>query len=190
MTEGAEKPRPLRVFVAVPLDEEARHALAAIVAARFPRGMPGRPVSPENWHLTLRFLGWVDEVVLDRVLAALDAADLGPPFPIRWGALGAFPSPRRASVLWVGVDRGEERMAILAAVVSEALEGAGFEPEDRPFHPHLTVSRFRPRQDVTPAVAGSTPAGVAMEVDRMTVFQSHLGRGGARYEPLEEFPLG
>jgi 2'-5' RNA ligase len=179
-----------RLFLAAPLTAEARQALSAIVRDRVPAGLPGRPVPPRNWHVTLRFLGDVDAVGADRIAAAVDAADLGLPFSVTWGRMGAFPRPRRATVLWIGLADGAEPFAALAASVEEASRAAGFGPEDRPFRAHLTLARVRPDRDVRDLVEGFTPAGVAMPIDRVTLYRSLLGRGGARYEAVEEFPLG
>jgi len=179
----------MRLFLAVPLTDEARHAVVHHLKAHLAHPLPGRPVRPELWHLTLRFLGEVDEVGADRVMREVDAAERGRGFSLRWGALGAFPRPRRANVLWLGVERGEAEAARLAAVVEDAVEAAGFPPEDRPFRSHLTLSRIRPDQDVT-AVLEAVPAlGLDMAVERVVLYRSHLGRGGPRYEEMEAFPL-
>ncbi len=179
----------MRVFVAVPLDPGTRDLMALRIRSILAE-MPGRPVPPANWHLTLRFLGEVDEVAVDRLLAALDQAVLGSPFRVRWGALGAFPKPGRAGVLWVGVDGDGGALEALAGRVDEALGDAGFPPEDRPFRPHLTISRMRPEEDLRGVLGEAGALDVAMAVDRVTVFQSRLGRGGAQYRVVAEFPLG
>jgi RNA 2',3'-cyclic 3'-phosphodiesterase len=103
--------------------------------------------------------------------------------------LGAFPNPRRATVIWLGVTRGEDRLTELADLCEEAAQSAGFPPEDRPFHPHLTLSRVRPAEKVVDLLASEPPPPIRTTVDRVTLFRSHLGRGGAVYEPIEEFPL-
>jgi 2'-5' RNA ligase len=178
----------MRAFVAVPLDEETRHGLAHLVRERIST-MPGRPVPPENWHLTLRFLGEVDEVTVDRVRAALDQADLGESFEIRWGALGAFPRASRAGVLWIGVEGGTGPLHGLSEDVEQALGTAGMPPQDRPFRPHLTIGRMRPEQDVRPLLAEGGPLGVVTRVGAIALFESRLGRGGAKYAVVEEYPL-
>ena len=177
----------MRGFVAVDLDAEARHALVASMAEI---SIPGKVVPPENWHLTLRFLGTVDEVTVDRVVAGLDQADLGPPFSIMFGALGAFPGPKRATVLWRAVADPDERLAELASGSEEACRAAGLEPEDRPFRAHLTLSRLRPDQDVRALVEAEAPESVTMHVSEVCLFRSHLGGPHARYEVVERFPLG
>jgi 2'-5' RNA ligase len=178
----------MRVFVAVPLDEETRHRLARVVADRVPE-IPGGAVDPQKWHLTLRFLGEVDEVTVDRIRHSLDTADLGGSFTMAWGGLGAFPRPARASVLWVGIPRGADDLRALWMATEAALDEAGFPPEDRPFRPHLTIARIRPPEDVSEVMAGEPLATVPMAVDRVTLFQSRLERGGARYSVVDEFCL-
>jgi len=179
----------MRLFLAVPLTEEARHAIVHHLRCSLARPLPGRPVRPELWHLTLRFLGEVEEVGCDRIVREMDSTGLGPAFSLRWGALGAFPRPRRANVLWLGAEQGEAEAESLAAAVEEAVEAAGFPPEDRPFRCHLTLSRIRPDQDVTAVLDAVPSLGVAMAVDRVVLYRSHLGPGGPRYEEVEAFPL-
>lgn len=177
-----------RAFVAVEIPDEARDLLAARLdqTVGIP-SIPGKVVPPENWHITLRFLGWVDEPTLDRVTAELDQMDTPPRFRVRLGGLGAFSRPARASVLWVAIDRGAEEVVDLAGRVEQAMEGIGFEKEGRPYHPHLTLSRIRPERDVRELVAGMPAAGVSFDVPSIALVESHTGPGGARYEVLERF---
>lgn len=179
-----------RLFVAVPLSDDVRAALAAhVLDFAGDRPLPGKPVPPPNWHLTMRFLGPADDVAHDRLSAALAGAALGGPFTVTFGGLGAFPRPARATVLWQAIDGGADRLAELASFSEEAAQQAGFAPEDRPFHAHLTLSRIRPPQDVRPLIDAVTPFAGSLWVDRLVVYRSHLGPGGARYEALETFPL-
>ena len=175
-----------RIFVAVPLPDEQRTALADSLR---PFDIPGRVVTPQNWHITLRFLGWTDDVAFDRMLAALDETDLGAPFEVTLGEMGAFPRPRNATVIWLAVSRGSNRLEELAAAAEEAAQRAGFAPEDRPFRAHLTLSRVRPSENVSPVVEAYPGADLGWRCESVVVYRSHLGRGGARYEPLETFPL-
>jgi RNA 2',3'-cyclic 3'-phosphodiesterase len=175
-----------RVFVAVPLPDEVRMALAD----RLERlDMPGRVVPPENWHITLRFLGWADDVAFDRMLAALDESDLGSPFNVMLGEMGAFPRPQSATVIWLAVSEGLTRLEVLAATAEEAAQSAGFDPEERPFRAHLTLSRVRPAEDVSDLLDSFPGADLRWRCGSVVVYRSHLGRDGARYEALETFPL-
>ncbi len=187
---GASGRAKRRLFVAVTPSAHARDLLAAQldeVTGRAP--LPGRVVPPENWHVTLRFLGWSDEVARERITAGLDQARLGEGFWVTLRGLGAFPRPRRATVLWVGVTHGAERLGELAATVEEAAQRAGYDPEDRPFVPHVTLSRIRPHQDVSALVEGARVGPIRFHVGEVVLYESKLGRGGARYEALERFDL-
>jgi 2'-5' RNA ligase len=173
-----------RLFLAVPLTIEA----AASLVATLPR-LPGRPVSVGNLHLTIRFLGDTDEVTQDRLTSALDQSDLAGSFDIVLGEMGAFPRPAKASVLWVGITRGKSRLMSLSGMVEEACENAGLEPEDRPYVPHLTISRIRPEVDVRKLLLTYRPEPIKWRANELVLFRSHLGRGGATYEALERFAL-
>ena len=176
-----------RVFAAVPLPDEIRLALADELDSL---SIPGRVVPPGNWHVTLRFLGKVDDPTLERFVAALDSAELGDPFRVGLGSLGAFPGSRNATVLWVSLTGDLESLEALAATVEDCVVDAGLEAEERPFRPHLTLSRIRPPQDVTGLVGDTTLDRMRWECRELIVYQSHLGGGPARYEHLERFALG
>ncbi len=176
-----------RVFLAVDLDDEVRHGLAAHLGSWSP--LPGSSPPPANWHLTLRFLGKVDEPTYETLLAKLDEAELGPSFSLSFGGLGAFPRAARATVLWLGTDAGSDALGGLAAAIEGAVVEAGFMPEERPFHPHLTLSRIRPPQDVQSLIESVPSFPLRQAVDHITVFESILGRGPAAYVPLEVFEL-
>jgi 2'-5' RNA ligase len=175
-----------RVFAAVPLPAEVRLALDDKLR---PHSLPGKVAPPENWHLTLRFLGNVDEVTYERFVAELDSADLGPRFRMALSGLGAFPNPKRATVLWAGVSQGEDELSELALTAEEAAQTAGLPPEERPFRPHLSLSRLRPPVDVSTLIAAFGDTGIGWRCETMVVYRSHLGSGGSRYEPLEIFDL-
>ena len=175
-----------RIFVAVGFPPEVRMAIVDHLAER---PLPGNPVPAENLHFTLRFLGDVGSVELDRLLGALDEAPLPDPFPVVLGGLGAFPKAREATVLWLGVTSGGEALEHLHLTVEDACEEAGLGREERPFRPHVTVSRLRPPEDVRPLIADLPPLALRTPVAEIVVLRSHLHRGGPRYEPLERFPL-
>ena len=176
---------PIRVFAGVPLPVETRLALSDQVA-RY--DIPGKIAPPENWHVTLRFLGQIDQVAFERFLSELDDLTSEPSFTIDLGGFGAFPNTRKATVVWLGVRKGEGQLARLNEITEEAALAAGLPAEERPFHPHLTLSRVRPPADVRHLANEALDLG--WTCDRVVVFRSHLGGGPARYEPLETFALG
>lgn len=175
----------LRVFAAVSPPHEVRQAIATQLQDV---PVPGRLVAPANWHLTLRFLDEIDEVTCDRYLAELDSRDLGGRFKINLAGLGAFPNQRKATVTWLGVKRGEQRLFQLAGEADEAAASVGLSPEERPFSPHLTLSRIRPPVNVTRLIE-DTELEVTWRVESVVVFRSLMGRGGVKYEPIETFGL-
>ena len=173
-----------RVFAAVPVPGDARVDLSDRVSRM---EIPGRVVPAENWHITLRFLGKVEPATCDRFLHGMSPLPDHGPFRLGLGEVGAFPNPRRAAVIWVGIKTGGEELARLASVAEEAAEAAGLLAEERPFRPHLTLSRVRPPVDVGGLVGAEV--GVGWRCDRVVVYRSVHGPGGARYEPLETFEL-
>jgi 2'-5' RNA ligase len=179
-----------RLFLAVDLPGDARERLAAHLRdALGGRALPGRAVAPASWHLTLRFLGDTPPAQRADVGRAMAESDPGDSFTLGFGGLGAFPRPARATVLWLGVEEGAERLGTLAAVAEEAARRAGFAAEERPFSAHLTLARIRPAQDVRPLLERVPSFRERIRVDAVVLFRSHLGPGGARYEAVERFPL-
>lgn len=175
-----------RLFIGVPLSEEARLS----IAKSLPKNLPGKLVPAENWHFTLRFLGTTTFEARDQIIRQIDSATCGTPFTIRFSSLGAFPQPRRARILWLGIDEGSERMIQLAAIAEAAARNAGFAAETKAFKPHLTLSRIDPPVSVASLVDSKQRFGASMTVDCVIVYRSRLGEGPARYEEVVRIPLG
>ena len=182
----------MRIFLAVDLNESIRSGIAAIQGSLARDGVRGiRWVSPGGIHLTLRFCGEVSPETADRLTGALAAGVPSPPFSDGMGGLGTFPPRGAPRVLFVAAKEAAP-LAKLAAWVEGRVVSAGLPREPRPFHPHLTLGRFRP---------GARPLGRdlleiscardlgPLLVDRIVMFQSHLEPAGARYEALQSFPL-
>lgn len=175
-----------RLFWAVPLREEVRGALSSHLRAELGReGIPGRSPRPESWHLTLRFLGDVTASQYDLLLGAWRRREAGKCFQVTFGALGAFPRPARASVLWIGLSDQAGGLVRLARLAEESAVEAGFAHEKRAFHPHMTLSRLRPPADLRETIQKVKPPSIAMMVEQLVLYRSHLGSQGARYEALE-----
>jgi len=182
--------RPLRLFVAVDVPPDVRGGLAEAVATLRDRVGAGRWVPPENWHVTLKFLGATWPRLLDRVKEACgEVASSGRPVESRLTGLGAFPSERRARVLWAGLDDAAGGLAAIAAGLDRAL-AADFKVEKRAFTAHLTVARLAPPVPVGESLAGLDVATGPFPIDRVVLYRSHLQRPAPRYEPLEEYLLG
>lgn len=179
-----------RMFLAVALDDQTRHGLAAgLEEALDGRRLPGKPVPVENWHVTLRFLGSTTTVLAEQILAHLDDHLAVAPFRVRLAGLGGFPRESRASVLRVGLDGDLESLGVIAEECEIAAERAGFEPEGRPFHAHLTLSRIRPPVDIRDLVDEVKPFHLPITVSEVRLYRSTLGRGPARYEVVDSVSL-
>lgn len=176
----------LRLFVALDLPEPAR---AALVAFRDAVADPAvwRPVSEEALHLTLAFLGHRPEADVEAVAAVLGQAPTTAPRLTLGRALGL--PMRRPRVLTAAIVDHDGTLADLQAWVSRELAARDlYEPEAREFRPHATVARLRPDA----RVAGEKlpgPAPVTFYGEALTLYESRLRRGGARYEALARLPL-
>jgi RNA 2',3'-cyclic 3'-phosphodiesterase len=181
-----------RCFVAVPLGEALRLELSR-AAAEWRTQPPAdalRWAEPDAWHLTLAFLGPTDPDDVPRIAAALgDVAATHEPFEAATGRLGAFHRPGSVRVLWYGVADGDGRLAALAGDLANALDLSDGEP----FRAHVTLARARRRpvdlRGWIETASESAPTGT-LEVDRMILMRSHIGRGPARYEALATVALG
>jgi 2'-5' RNA ligase len=176
----------MRLFVAVPLPEAVRDRLAGLGA-----GLPGaRWVEADNMHVSLRFIGEVDEGAAEDLDAALSAIH-GAAFDLSLAGVGCFESGRRVRVVWAGVNPSPA-LTHLHGKVESAVVRSGFGPERRKFKPHVTLARLKN----TPVgkVGGFLEAGHGfaagpVPVTRFTLYRSHLTRDGAHYEALAEYPL-
>lgn len=162
---------------------------AARIAITLERAVPeARWVPRDSYHITLKFLGGVKDERVPRIAAALGGAvsELVD-FSVRLTGPRAFPSERRARVLWLGVHDPAGGFAILASVVEDALAPLGFPPESRGFSAHLTIARLKTPRAIPPLVAPDP--SVAFVVDRASLFVSHLRRPAPVYEELATFPF-
>ncbi len=181
----------MRLFVALDLPSSMRTRLSFLAG-----GLPGvRWVPPENYHITLRFIGelprWRAEEV-DQALANIRA----PGFSLQLAGVGAFAKGGRVSSLWIGVERNAA-LEHLQAKVERALQGAGVEGERRRYVPHVTMARLEgARGDGVPEakVAAWVQShnlfrGTPMTVEHFTLFSSQLGKEQAVYCPEVEYEL-
>lgn len=177
----------MRAFVAVFPPPETQEALADAA-----RGLPVvgkvRLTPPANIHLTLKFLGDVSQEDLARLAEALKPVrERHEPFEAGISGFGAFPSPRRARILWAGIGQGAEELRALARDVEEYLEPLGFEHEDRTYVPHLTLGRARGRPVALETVESSPVPGFL--VRQVELVESVLGGAGAAYTTLAAHPF-
>jgi 2'-5' RNA ligase len=182
----------MRIFLAVDLDQSLRSKIGAVQRALGREGISGiRWTDPGGIHLTLRFCGEMSRETADRLGQSIAPGAPHSPFSIRIGGLGTFPPRGSPRVLFLSV-REAGPLVPLAKWVEERVVAAGLPRETRPFHPHLTLGRFRPGAPVLsrgiPGASADEDLGT-LSVDRIIMFESHLGAGKPRYEALKILPL-
>lgn len=185
----------MRLFIAVPIDDQVRAAAARIIGDLKESGADVKWVEPENLHLTLSFLGEAREEKIPILKSALDEAAAGnSSFDIAFDRLGAFGAPSRPSVLWLGIGSGAKVLSELAARLKAALTTAGLAPAaDHEFSPHLTLGRVRGSRGINTLVerfaAARLPAGLSSRAEKLVLLQSRLSAHGPTYKELVESPL-
>ncbi len=188
----------LRSFIAVEIPAELQRAIARRIAA-LQEALPKpliRWVPPQNVHLTLKFLGDVSPANLERLAEALRAeAAAHEQFTMSIGGIGAFPSARRARVIWIGLDAPADLTALQRGGEAAAAR-LGYGPEERPFSPHLTIGRVGQSASASDlqrirAALEATTVGVlgAARVDAVHIFKSDLQPSGAVYTRLYSLPM-
>ncbi len=180
-----------RTFIALDLDEATREALKREIR-RLARVLPDvRFVDPDSLHLTLAFLGELDEDALATTITVADEiARPARPFELALSGLGVFGPPSAPRVIWAGVGGETRALHGLQRRLAEALEAQGFPREARPFSPHLTLARLkRPLDDVAytrlrELLARPTSRPPRWPVSELRVMRSELAAEGARYTAL------
>lgn len=181
----------MRLFVAVDLSEDARRAIAAeqkrIAVALADASKRLKWVRPEHMHLTLVFLGGVEEARVPAVVDAVGRDVDAPPFDVTFAGAGVFPPDRAPRALWVGVGAGASELTALQQEVAQRIASLGVALDDRPFSPHLTLGRWRTSRasDGRRAVAAVRQNAIARaRVTRATLYDSHLSSSGPTYTVL------
>ena len=191
-----------RLFVATPLDEAARAAVAGLVAdvQGIVLGVAREPRSEVRWvrldglHLTARFLGATEPGRVAHVSAAVDAVAASvAPFRVTIGGAGAFPTAARPRTLWLAVRDGQPQLADIAGRLDEQLVAGGWAHDDRPFRAHLTLARADGRRE-GPLVARTLEQRASQfetgfVANRLVLFESLTGGGPARYVAVHDAPL-
>lgn len=185
----------IRTFLALPLDEATRAALADEIGHLRTHAPKVKWVRPESLHLTLKFLGNLPEADLPEVFEATDAAaEEVAPYSLHVEGLGCFPHPGRMRTVWAGCGAGRDETVRLAGAVEEAFEAVGYERERRAFHPHVTLGRVKVPRDAAalpdPLADGARQGYGIVDVDAVAVMMSELKRSGARYTVMHHAPLG
>ncbi len=184
----------IRSFLAIELPKPILRKIEEVQAELRSAHADVRWVSPEKIHLTLKFFGNIEESRIDSIFKSIEEPVRStPPFSLKVRGVGAFPSMKSPRVIWLGLINGQSLTSLQRQIETE-LEKIGFQPEDRPFHPHLTLGRMKSSR-------GKDELGRRMEkhkeeefgdfhVERVILFKSDLKPSGPIYTALRELRLG
>jgi 2'-5' RNA ligase len=187
----------MRLFVGVAIDDNVRGA-AATAARELQRRLDGRVratwIAAEKMHLTVRFIGHVEDSRVPDLLQALAPPLAIAPFDIHLGKCGAFPRTGLPRVLWIDLRDGLPSLQAMHDELNRRLRPLGFAPEERPFNAHLTLARVKdvPRESIRAtrdALAAVLVPAVRGRIDHATVFESRPSPRGSSYAQLLEIPL-
>ncbi|MCS7295105.1 MAG: RNA 2',3'-cyclic phosphodiesterase [Chloroflexota bacterium] len=186
-----------RLFVACEVPQEVKDAIAGVIGQLRDRsGNAVRWVRPEGVHVTLKFLGEVPQKKLPAIKLALqEAVSRHYPFNLEFSNIGSFGGREGLRIMWIGIAGDILRLEALARDVNLALSVVGFEPERRPFRPHLTLGRVRDevgtrqRAELEVEVYKTEVPQCAWRTSEITLMRSRLGPGGAQYDVIATFPL-
>jgi 2'-5' RNA ligase len=185
----------MRLFVAVNFPSRLRHRIARQCRPLREAGIPARWVEPDQVHLTLKFIGEIPAGRVDVLGEALiQMAGRFRPFNLRFGPIGAFPSPRRPRVVWLGVEPTPE-LRFIKDDLERGLAEVGVPREQRPYQPHITLGRaprdaeageFRRLEEV----ARTLRVSEEYRVTHLDLMQSRLEPSGAVHTVLRVARLG
>ena len=185
----------IRTFLAVEVSAEIRRRAGELIKRLRGDGDDVKWVATSNLHLTLNFLGDVDDHRIHEVCQAAGeiAAELAE-FEIECAGAGAFPSAQRPRTIWIGVNAGNDELCELQKRLAKRLAGLGYPRENRRYQPHLTLGRLRRGGRSSAELARLVEQHAAFgagrcSVEEVVVFSSRLERGGPVYEVLSRAPL-
>jgi len=185
--------KPLRLFVALNTPREIRALMSETCGSLAAAGPDVRWEPDGKLHCTLKFLGDTDPSRLDAIVRSLEsAASSIPPLVIRYAGLGTFPHQRDPKVLWIGIECPGGTLASLQRNVEEHLSAVGCKPEDRPFHPHVTIGRVKSRKglgNLLRTMESITFTSEPVTVNQIELVRSDLKPAGSVYTNLKSIPL-
>lgn len=178
----------MRAFIALELSEEIREELSRLQNELKKTGADVKWVAPENIHLTIKFLGDIEEDKIEQIKQILDSiSSRTKAFGISLFKLGAFPSLSHPRVIWAGIDKGCAEVEKIASITGGELEKVGFQKEERPFSAHLTLGRVlsgKNKDGLKQKVLSLVVQAKSCALKHVTLFRSKLTPRGAIYTPI------
>ncbi|MEM1068223.1 MAG: RNA 2',3'-cyclic phosphodiesterase [Planctomycetota bacterium] len=189
--------KTIRSFIAIPLADDVLKGATQLLQRVSHPGDGIKWVPSDNFHLTLKFLGEVDNTEVPDVCQTIrEACQASQPFELAFAGTGAFPDLPRARVLWVGVDDASGELTRLVNQLDHKLADLGFKREARDYTPHLTLGRTKGgSRRASPEVIerlhqeAAVDLGV-MQVDQMQLMASFLDKKGPTYQVMDTIEIG
>ncbi len=185
--------KALRTFVAIEIPRSVREEIDSFLREFRSIDAEVRWEPVRKLHITLRFLGETAESQIADIVRLLQDAAYGiNPFSIVFSSTGCFPNKREPRVLWIGADAPSGTLETLAAKVDALMKQAGFEPENKAFHPHVTIARVKGKRNVAHllrTMESRTFRSQPTEVSQIVLVKSELRPGGSEYSVLHSIPL-
>lgn len=186
----------IRTFIAIPLPEDIQGAAEDMIS-RMSGSMEGvKWLESETLHLTLKFLGDVDNREIPDVCKVLrKCCEPREPFSLKIQGAGAFPDLERARVVWSGIEDEDSALCPLVADIDERMGGLGFRREFRDYRPHLTLGRLskgsRPSNEFAQAINSEKDTYLGtIQVSEVRLYASFLDREGPTYNVMDHVLLG
>jgi 2'-5' RNA ligase len=180
--------KSIRAFFGLPVPDEQRKELDTYLAACAVVAPEFRWTPAANLHLTVRFIGSVELSVAEGIADRLAERPFAG-FELQLGGVGTFKRGRLVRVVWLQVRAGADAARQLAEQVEAECVRAGLAPEARPFQPHLTLARARPREGAVLPTLPDPPELQPWRATELILYRSQLGRAGSVYEPLRTLRL-
>jgi 2'-5' RNA ligase len=185
----------IRSFLAIELPRTIQEKIEEIQEDLKSTHADVRWVSPEKIHLTLKFFGNIEESKIEPIVKSIEGSiQATPPFSLKAKGMGAFPYLKNPRVIWMGLTDGKEKVISLQQRLEGLLEKIGFQAEDRPFQPHLTLGRVktsRGREELGRGIEKYREEEFGdFHVGTVLFFKSDLRPSGPVYTILRELRLG
>ena len=183
----------MRTFIAIDVSDEVRSAVGTFTSALKKEKARVSWVKPENVHITLKFLGEIDEEKIPEIIGALqECSKKQKPFEITIKGSGGFPNLKKPRIIWVGMTEGIEELKSLAGAADNELSKLGFEKEKRAFKPHLTIGRVKAlidNESFIKKIQSTEFYGGRFTAGKISLMKSDLKPSGAEYTKLETINL-
>jgi RNA 2',3'-cyclic 3'-phosphodiesterase len=182
----------IRTFIALPTVPEIQNQIATIQAELKGSQADVKWDSPDKFHITLKFLGDVESSQIDQISSSITSlVKAATPFEVIYHGVGAFPNLHNPRVIWIGITPQPVLIELQTKLESACVE-LGFPPEERPFHPHITLGRVKGNRNIdclTEATKTCTFEPMKMHCPEVVLMKSDLRPGGSIYTILDSFPF-